>query len=125
MKHDILSDVLTIIRNSESVGKKECVVPSSSLVKNILKTMKSEGYIKSFNPIDDRSLKIQLCGKINNCEAIKPRFPVRLNEYVKYEKRFLPSRDIGIIIVSTSQGIMTHGQAKEKGIGGRLLAFVY
>lgn len=127
MRHDLLPDVFTIIRNAESAGRSECTVPASELVKNVLKTMKSCGYIKSFNIMEgtERKFKIQLKGKINGCKALRPRFPSKVSEFEKFEKRFLPSKDIGIIIVSTSQGIMTHKQAKEIGMGGRLLAFVY
>ncbi len=127
MRHDLLPDVFTIIRNSESAGRSECLVPASELVKNVLKTMKSSGYIKSFNLVDgsEKKFKIQLKGKINNCKALRPRFPAKLTEYEKFEKRFLPSKDIGIIIITTSQGVMTHKQAKELNVGGRLLAFVY
>jgi len=46
-------------------------------------------------------------------------------EYEKWEKRFLPAFDFGLLIVSTSQGVMTHKEAREKGIGGRLIAYVY
>ena len=42
-----------------------------------------------------------------------------------WEKRFLPSRDVGIMVVSTSQGVMAHREAEEKNLGGRLLAFIY
>jgi len=127
MRHDMLSDVLTIIRNAESVGKAWCVVPSSKLVKDVLKIMKLNDYIKKF-AIDDNKygeIKIELKGKINNCKAIKPRFSVKKDEYEKFEKRFLPSKDFGILIVSTSEGVMSHKRAKEKKLGGKLLAFIY
>jgi len=50
---------------------------------------------------------------------------VQKGNYEKFEKRYLPAKDFGMIIVSTNQGIMTHIEAKEKGLGGRLLAYVY
>ncbi|MAG78181.1 30S ribosomal protein S8, partial [archaeon] len=59
------------------------------------------------------------------CGVIKPRFSVKIDGYEKFEKRFLLSKDFGLIIVSTSKGIMTHIEAKEKKLGGKLLAFVY
>ncbi len=46
-------------------------------------------------------------------------------EFEKFEKRFLPAKDFGFLILSTSKGIMTHLAAKEKSIGGKLLAYVY
>ena len=43
----------------------------------------------------------------------------------KWEKRFLPSRNLGVVILSTPQGVMDHNQAKEENVGGVLLAYVY
>ncbi|MDZ4226799.1 MAG: 30S ribosomal protein S8, partial [Candidatus Pacearchaeota archaeon] len=59
------------------------------------------------------------------CGVVKPRFPVKLDEFEKFEKRYLPAKNFGIIIVSTSNGIMTHIEAKEKKLGGRLIAYIY
>ena len=68
---------------------------------------------------------IYLIGKINNCNVIKPRFNVKNDNYEKFEKRFLLAKDFGIIIVSTPKGLMTHIEAKEKGIGGKLILYCY
>ncbi|RLG18725.1 30S ribosomal protein S8, partial [Nanoarchaeota archaeon] len=68
---------------------------------------------------------VKLRGRINDCKVIKPRYSCKLDEFEKFEKRFLLSRDLGIIIVSTSKGLMTHREAKEKRIGGVLIAYVY
>jgi small subunit ribosomal protein S8 len=127
MRHDVLVDAITVIKNAEIAGKSDCLVPASEVVKNVLKVMKSSGYIKSFNPVEEteKKFKIQLLGKINNCKAIRPRFSTGVDDFEKFEKRFLPSKDIGIIIISTSKGVMTHKQAKEQNTGGSLLAFVY
>ena len=86
------------------------------------------GYIGEFEFIDDgRSgkFRVQLLGRINICGVIKPRFPVKVNEIKTWEKRFLPSKDIGVLIVSTPIGVISHREAKESKIGGRLLAFIY
>lgn len=126
---DPLSDALSVIKNAESVGKSECVVrPASKLIGNILKIMKEHGYIAEFEFIDDGKagiFKVKLQGRINKCGAIRPRFSVNKNEFEKWEKRFLPARDLGLLMVSTSQGVMSHLEARERGIGGRLLAYVY
>ncbi len=68
---------------------------------------------------------MQLFGRINDCKAVKPRFSVKVKGIEKYEKRFLPSRDLGLMILSTPKGIMTHMEAKEQDTGGRVLAYVY
>jgi small subunit ribosomal protein S8 len=128
MRHDILSDVFTIIRNAESVGKSSCITPASNLVRDILKIMQKNGYIGSFEYIDDGKggkFKIELIGKINKCGVIRPRLPVRKDEIINYEKRFLPSVNIGFLLLTTSKGVMDHRQAKKEKIGGHLLGYIY
>jgi small subunit ribosomal protein S8 len=86
------------------------------------------GYVGEFEFIDDgRSgkFKIQLLGRVNKCGAIRPRFPVKAKDIEKWEKIYLPSRDIGVLAISTPRGVISHKEAKEKRVGGSLLAFVY
>jgi len=126
---DVLSNGLTSIVNNELRNKRECVIsPTSKLLGRILRVMQLNGYIGEFEFIDDGrtgKFRVQLLGRVNKCGAIKPHFSVRMNEFEIWEKRFLPSRDIGMLIVSTSKGVMPHREAKEKGIGGKLVAYVY
>ncbi len=128
MQHDLLADALSAIKNAERIGKKECLVKASKLVGEILKVMKEKDYIAGFEFLDDgRSgkFKVELKGKIIDCNVIKPRISVKVSEIEKFEKRFLPAREFGILILTTSKGILTHKEAKENKIGGKLLAFVY
>jgi len=128
MRHDILSDVLSAIKNGDRVGKRETITNASKLVKNVLLILQKHNYIGDFEYIDDKrggKFKIQLLGKVNNCNAIRPRFYIKADQYEKFEKRFLPAAGFGFIIVSTSKGLMIHSEAKEKEIGGTLLGFVY
>lgn len=128
MRHDTLADVLSAIKNAERVGKNECITPASRLAREVLKVMQREGYIGTFEFIDDgRSgkFRVELKQKINDCNVIKPRYSVSVDEFEKFEKRYLPARDFGVLILTTSKGIMTHKEAKEKGIGGKLLAYVF
>ena len=128
MRHDLVSDVLSSIKNGDMYGKKETFTPTSNLVKNILLILQKNNYIGDFEYIDDRKggkFRIQLLGKINNCNAIRPRISIQIDDYEKYEKRFLPASDMGFIIVSTSKGLMTHDKAKERKLGGVLIGFVY
>jgi small subunit ribosomal protein S8 len=128
MRHDIISDMFTIIRNAEAIGERECVVPASNIAKEILKLMQKNNYIGSFEFIDDGKsgkFKVELLGRINTCGAIRPRFYISKNEYIKWEKRFLPSVNIGIIFISTPKGVMDHRTAKKEGTGGVLLGYVY
>ena len=126
---DPLANALNHLSNCERVGKKVAYIkPASKLIGRVLKVMQDYGYIGEFEFIEDGRagiFKVELIGKINKCGAIKPRFPVKKLGYEKFEKRYLPARDFGILIVSTTQGVMSHEEAKKKGLGGRLLAYVY
>ncbi len=127
--NDPLGSALSKILNAEKIGKKICEIkPFSTIIKIILTLMKDNLYIGSFTEIDDGKggvLKVNLLGSINKCGVIKPRYPVAKTEYEKFEKRYLPAKDFGIIFVSTSKGVMMHTEAKKKNLGGRLLAYVY
>ena len=61
----------------------------------------------------------------NKCGAIRPRYYVKAKDIEKWEKLYLPSRDIGILVISTSKGVMSHREAKQKRVGGSLLAYIY
>ena len=124
MRHDLISDALSAMKNAEIVGKYEVAVVGSKLLKAILSVLERAGYIGQVRE-SGQTLHVQLVGKINALKAVRPRFAVQKDEFEKFEKRYLPSRNIGLIVVSTSQGIMTHREAIERGIGGRLLAYVY
>ncbi len=128
VQHDTLADALNIIKNAEKVGKKECTIKASKVVRGVLKVLQNSGYIGIYEFINDGrggKYKVELKGKIIDCNAIKPRFSVKRDEYEKFEKRFLPARDVGILVVSTSKGIMEHKKAKELNLGGKLLAYCY
>ncbi|HEW93681.1 30S ribosomal protein S8 [Candidatus Geothermarchaeota archaeon] len=126
---DIISNIMSAISNAEAVRKKEVIIhPASKFALEILKIMKREGYIKDFQLIEDgrgNKIRIELSGKINKCRAIKPRFPVKKTEILEYAKHFLPSRDIGILIISTPKGVKTHQECLNEGLGGVLVAYVY
>ncbi len=129
MQNDPLAACLAKLFNAERVGKREVAVkPASKMIRTILGLMNDHKYIGAWEENADDCggwLKINLLGNINKCGVIKPRFAARNTAYEKWEKRYLPAKDFGILIVSTPQGIMTHHQAKEKKIGGRLLAYCY
>ena len=126
---DTLTNGLITIINNEMRNKRECVIsPASKLLGRVLRIMQLNGFIGEFEFIDDGragKFKVQLLGRINKCGAVRPRFAVKVDGFENWEKKFLPSRDIGIMVVSTSQGVIAHREAEEKNLGGRLLAFVY
>ncbi|MEK6936757.1 MAG: 30S ribosomal protein S8 [Nanoarchaeota archaeon] len=127
--NDTLSTALSNILNAEKVGKQSCLVkPISKTIKVIFEIMKNNnflGLIEYTENIKGGHAKIHLLGNINKCGSIKPRYNIKKTEYEKFEKRYLPAKDFGFLIVSTSKGVMTHLEAKEKKLGGRLIAYVY
>lgn len=127
--NDTLSNALSKISQYEKIGRLECVIgPSSKVIIKVLELLKKFGYIENFEKMSEGKkmhIKVKLNGKINECGVIKPRFSVKGEDFEKYEKRYLPARDIGIIIVSTVDGMMDYNKAKEKKIGGRLIAYCY
>lgn len=129
MLNDPLANVMSNIRNATGSGKTFCkAAPSSKVIAAVLKIMQDNHYIGGFDVVNNGRggiVTIQLIGGINNCGAIKPRFSVKKDDYEKFEKRYLPAKNFGIIIVSTSKGIMTHVKAEEKKLGGKVLAYVY
>ena len=129
MLNDPLANTMSLILNNELIGKSDCLIkPDSKIIKEILKVMKDKGYIGDFKEVEDSRgnyIKLNLTGSINKCGVIKPRYSVKNNEFEKFERRYLPAKDIGILFVSTPKGIMTHYDAKSKKTGGRLLAYCY
>ncbi|MHC1631355.1 MAG: 30S ribosomal protein S8 [Methanotrichaceae archaeon] len=126
---DPLADAMSTIKNAEDVGKEYCIIhPASKLIGNTLKVMANLGYIGEFEFIDDGKsgkFMVKMRGKINKCGVIKPRFSTKALELEKWETRFLPARNFGLLIISTSQGVMSHLDARERDIGGQMLAYVY
>ncbi len=125
---DLLADSLNKIKNSESLGRQECTVSATKLMRNVALALKKNSYINDFEEVQEgkfKELRIKLSNRINDIGVVKPRHAVKFDEYQKYETRYIPSRDFGLLIVSTPQGVMSNKEAKEKHTGGRLLAYVY
>ncbi len=126
---DVLANAMAMIKNAEMRGHKEVIIwPSSKLVGAVLRVMQRYGYVGEIEFIEDGrggKYKVQLLGRINNCGVIKPRFSVKVSELPKWEEKYLPARNIGILILSTSKGVMSHLEAKQLHVGGVLLAYVY
>lgn len=127
--NDPLSNVLSQIYAYEKVGKKELYTwNNSKIIRKVLSIMQDHKYLGSFEEISDSKgnlLKINLIGRINKTGVIKPRFSVQKDTFEKFEKRFLPAKDFGILIISTPKGLMIHAEAKAKEIGGKLISFCY
>tara|TARA_Y100000310_G_C20296025_1_gene629437 strand:- start:17 stop:403 length:387 start_codon:yes stop_codon:yes gene_type:complete len=125
----LLVETLSAIKNAEGRSKKEIVRrPVSKLLLDVLKIAKREGYLGEITEYKDArggEVKINLIGAINNIGVISPNFSVSYHNLEKFEKRFLPAKDFGRLILTTPKGVMTHIDARTKKVGGKLLAFVY
>lgn len=129
MLNDPLANAFSKIMNAEMTEKTQVILkPVSKLLSKMLEIIQDKRYIGNFKFINDGKggfVKLELIGKINKCKVIKPRYAVKQNGFEKFEKRYLPAKDFGLIFVSTPKGVMTHIEAKEKKLGGRLLAYIY
>lgn len=125
---DRLADSINIIKTNERIGRRECIINSTKLTKKVLEVMEKNEYIKNFEEFDEghvKKIKIYLSNKINKIGIVKPRHAVSKDDFQKYESRYIPSKDFGILIISTSKGLLTNREAKMQNIGGRLILYVY
>ena len=127
---DLISDVFAIICNASRIKKQVTNVPASSVIKSIAEILKREGYIENLKFIEDKkqgTLRIYLKyvnGKsvINNLKRIsKPGLRI----YVKRDDIPFVLRGKGIALISTSQGILTDKEARERNIGGEVIGYVW
>jgi small subunit ribosomal protein S8 len=124
MSQDIISDTLNEIMNAKRSRKTMVIVDRySKLLIQILEIAKKNDYIESYKT-DKTKLEIKI-GNLNECKSIKPRFNVGKDEIYKYMKRYLPAKNMGIMILSSDKGVITHVEAIEKNIGGALIAYFY
>ena len=125
MSQDIISDGLNQIMNAKRVEKKELVIRRySKVLLNLFEIMKSEGYIDYEVNKAELSVKVKII-KLNECRAIKPRYYVAVGNINKYLRRFLPSRNMGNMIVSTNKGLLGYKESLKENIGGSLIAYFY
>ncbi|MEM2974109.1 MAG: 30S ribosomal protein S8 [Candidatus Micrarchaeia archaeon] len=125
---DLLADALNIIKVMRNSGRDECKIPASKMIGAVLQILQKEEYIKEFEFVDDGKSGFYLVkgiGAINECGVIKPRFAVKYVDITKAEEQYLPSKDFGILIVSTPKGIVTNQKLREMKSGGRLIAYFY
>ena len=127
--NDTLADSLSHINSFEKLGRNELVLDNNSkIIRKVLDVLKENGYLGEYEVIEDGKggkIKVNLLNRINKCGVIKPRYQVKKTDFEKFEKRYLLARGFGIMIVSTSKGIMIVDNAKKLSVGGKLLAYCY
>ena len=129
-RSDLIADTFTMIRNAIMARKDSLDVPSSKMSKSILEIMKNEGYIDNYKAIEDKKqgiLRIYLkyvAGK-SAIMVIKRVSRPGLRKHVRCQKVPNVLRGRGIAILSTSSGIMSGKQAKEKNVGGEVIGYIW
>ena len=128
---DVIADMLTRIRNANNAKHATVDIPASNMKKAIAEILTEEGYVKSYQFIDDgkqgtiRITLKYLTGKQKVIRGIRRVSKPGLLIYASCEDMPSVMNGLGIAIVSTSKGIMTGKKAKSLNVGGEVLAFVW
>ncbi|MDZ7671417.1 MAG: 30S ribosomal protein S8 [Halanaerobiales bacterium] len=128
---DPIADMLTRVRNANSVNKDVVDIPASNLKINIAKTLKDEGFIKEYKIIDNypqNKVRVYLkYGKDNEkvITGIKRISKPGLRVYVNKDEIPRVLGGLGIAVISTSRGVVTDKEARKEGVGGEVLCYVW
>lgn len=129
---DAVADVLTRIRNANRALHEETLVPQSKLSSEILRILKEQGYIRHYEPVADSLppmtkvfLKYRGAKRVPVITNLKRVSRPGLRVYKGSSEIPRVLKGLGIAIVSTSQGVLTDKAAREKGVGGEVLCFVW
>ncbi len=127
---DLIADVFTIIRNAIIIKKDAVDLPASNNIKSIMEILKKNEYIDNFKLIEDKKQGLvrvylkYIAGKsaIRNIKRIsKPGLRV----YVRGKKVPTVLRGKGLAIISTSKGVLTDKEARELGVGGEIIGYIW
>ncbi len=129
-RNDLIADALTMMRNAIMAKKETVDVPASNTLKSILEILKKEAYIEDFKFIEDKKQGIlriylkytQLKPAIKNIKRISKS---GLRVYVKGDKIPYVLRGRGLAIISTSKGLLSDKEARQQGLGGEVMAYVW
>ena len=128
---DPVADMLTRIRNANTAKHESVDVPASNLKKAIAQILLDEGYIKSFEVVEDGTqgiIRIQLkylAGKEKVISGLRRVSKPGLRVYAGADELPRVPKGLGIAIISTSKGVMTDKKARANHVGGEVLAFVW
>ena len=127
---DPIADMLTRIRNANAQRHDTVDVPSSKLKKAIAQILLDEGYIKSFEEIEDNSqgtirITLKYVNKEKVIQGLKRISKPGIRIYASKDELPRVFNGLGIALISTSKGIMTDKKAREEGVGGEVLAYIW
>ena len=128
---DTIADMLTRIRNASSARHETVDIPASNMKKSIAQILVDEGYVKSYQVIEDgkqgviRMTLKYVDGKTPVISGLRRVSKPGLRIYSNCEDMPKVMKGLGIAIVSTSKGVMTDKRARKENVGGEVLAFVW
>lgn len=128
---DPIADLLTRIRNANTVYHDRIEVPGSNMKRSIVQILKDEGFVRDFEWIDNGhqgTIRVYLKYGPNKTRVITGLRRISrpgLRVYAKKEQVPRVLRGLGIAILSTSRGVMTDKQARQEGLGGEVLCYVW
>ncbi|MFA5637398.1 MAG: 30S ribosomal protein S8 [Anaerovoracaceae bacterium] len=128
---DPIADMLTRIRNANTVGHDSVEVPASRMKKSIADILTEEGYIKGYSFIEDDKqgmIKIDMkygMGKEKVISGIKKISKPGLKVYAKADEVPKVLGGLGIAIISTSNGVISDKEARKLGVGGEVICYVW
>ncbi|MBF0493936.1 MAG: 30S ribosomal protein S8 [Candidatus Omnitrophica bacterium] len=131
MISDIIADQLTVVRNAIMAKKKEAIIKKSGLLVEIVKIMKREGFIEDYQMIEDKKqgkIKIYLKWQEDGrpvLTGLKKISKIGRREYITADEVKSVMGGVGLAIISTSKGLLTDKEAKEKGVGGEVICQVW
>ena len=127
---DPIADMLTRIRNANAQRHETVDVPASKMKKSIAEILLDEGYIKSFEEIEDNSqgiirITLKYVNKQKVISGLKRISKPGLRVYANKEELPQVLGGLGIALISTSKGIMTDKKARQENVGGEVLAYIW
>ena len=128
---DPIADMLTRIRNANTVGHETVEIPASKMKKAIAEILKEEGYIADFDDIDDGKqgiIKVTMkygARKEKVITGIKKISKPGLKSYAKANEIPRVLGGLGVAIISTSKGVISDKEARKLGVGGELICYVW
>lgn len=127
---DPIADMLTRIRNASQMKHSKVTVPASNLKMEVLRVLKEEGYISDYEKVEDSkqgliNITLRYVDKMRAITGIKRISKPGLRVYAKSDELPKVLNGLGIAIVSTSSGLMTDKEARQKKLGGEIIAFVW
>ncbi|MFP4401882.1 MAG: 30S ribosomal protein S8 [Candidatus Nanoarchaeia archaeon] len=127
-QNDPIADAFSKINNAVKSLNSSVVLKKSKLLVSLLNSLKAHNYVGEIEEIQDNKqgmLRVHLLGNINKCGVIKPRYPISVESLEVYERKYLPAKDFGILLITTNKGILTQSESREHNVGGSLVAYCY